>query len=1155
MEDGFPVLSDAFRPHRRSGAGETFKRRSILCAALVLLSLAARSHGVPAFGELFALRQPDGSTIQVRIWGDEFYQVVESLDGYTLVRDPLTREICYARLSADGGELISTGISAGTHLPGSVSIRPHLRLSALAARARSRTVRERRSAKRMAVSSLTTAAGTTALPSGDIRGICVIVDFPDRPGTIAPAEISDFCNQIGYRGYGNNGSVRDYFYDVSGGRLTYSNYVPARYYTAPKSVSYYDDCSADSGERIEELLDGALAWLEREGFDFSQYDSDGDGHIDAVSCFFAGRTECGWLEGLWPQQGWYYGFSADGVRSRKYQICGMGDELRLRTFCHETGHLLCDWPDLYDRDQDSHGVGRYCLMGSWYTSDATNPFEPCAYLKYLSNWATVTVLSTPQTGLSLTAGTNTIFKLPHPELSNEFFLISNRQRSGRDIRLPDSGLAIWHIDEASNNDNQQMTPELHYKVALIQADGRYDLEERQNLGDATDLFGSPFTEWTPFSEPGTRWWAGNKSAFSISNISPSGATMWFDFAVVASPPSAVSDAITVLSSESSTIRLQGLDDYLPDPPAALTYTITSLPRHGTLAGSGQSVIEQAGQALAGPGSTVVYTPHAGYLGADSFRFKVSDGGTPPSGGDSPEATISIEVSRPVYVDDDAPGDPRPGDPARSDPREDGSSEHPFDSIQEAIDQAISTETIIIRPGTYTGAGNRDIDFGGKPVKVRGQGGPEGCLIDCQDLGRGFYFHRGEGPDSVLEGLTIANGFADRGGGIYCTNGSSPTLTRCTLRHNEAQWGGGMRCLESSPTVEGFLFIENTATNTGGGMQNYKSSPHISHCTFTGNVANYGGGMQNHTQSNATLSHCTFKTNHASECGGGVENELCEPVIADCTFRFNTAQWGGGLRNYESHPTVSRCIFVENSATEQGGGIQNNRSHARIEAGEFSKNTAERGGGVRNYESDPTVVNCTFDGNVASDSGGAIESYLSNPTLICCVFRENSARWGGGLCVYGGCSVPVTNCTLVANSASSNGGGICVDEGSSLALSNSILWANAGQASQIVLHSPGSSVTISNSDIEGGWNGAGVRSWNGASPVTNYGWNINLDPDFVNEAEGDLRLSADSPCIDTGDNAAAADIPIDADGNPRIVAGGKPRAGTRVDMGAYEFQGH
>ena len=71
----------------------------------------------------------------------------------------------------------------------------------------------------------------------------------------------------------------------------------------------------------------------------------------------------------------------------------------------------------------------------------------------------------------------------------------------------------------------------------------------------------------------------------------------------------------------------------------------------------------------------------------------------------------------LRVDDNAPGDPGPNNPNLSDPAEDGSAEHPFDTIQEAIDTAIDFDTIIVAEGTYT----ENINFSGKSIFLTSTG--------------------------------------------------------------------------------------------------------------------------------------------------------------------------------------------------------------------------------------------------------------------------------------------------------------------------------------------------------------------------------------------------------------------------------------------------
>jgi len=111
----------------------------------------------------------------------------------------------------------------------------------------------------------------------------------------------------------------------------------------------------------------------------------------------------------------------------------------------------------------------------------------------------------------------------------------------------------------------------------------------------------------------------------------------------------------------------------------------------------------------------------------------------------------------------------------SDTTGDGTAENPFGTIQKGIDTAASGHIVIVRPGRYTGNGNRDIDFRRKAIIVRSENGPESCIIDCNgtqaEPHRGFYFHYGEGPYSKLDGFTITNGYASYGGGIFFTNRS------------------------------------------------------------------------------------------------------------------------------------------------------------------------------------------------------------------------------------------------------------------------------------------------------------------------------------------------------------------------------------------------
>ncbi len=114
-----------------------------------------------------------------------------------------------------------------------------------------------------------------------------------------------------------------------------------------------------------------------------------------------------------------------------------------------------------------------------------------------------------------------------------------------------------------------------------------------------------------------------------------------------SAPTAMAQTVEVNSLESKTINLVAVDDHLPNPPAAVTYVITSLPTHGTLSESGVGQIVTVPYTLSGYGSTVLYSPCQYYGGQDSFTFKANDGGTTPNGGDSNIATVTVNVDKTI----------------------------------------------------------------------------------------------------------------------------------------------------------------------------------------------------------------------------------------------------------------------------------------------------------------------------------------------------------------------------------------------------------------------------------------------------------------------------------------------------------------------------
>lgn len=314
-----------------------------------------------------------------------------------------------------------------------------------------------------------------------------------------------------------------------------------------------------------------------------------------------------------------------------------------------------------------------------------------------------------------------------------------------------------------------------------------------------------------------------------------------------------------------------------------------------------------------------------------------------------------------YVDDDALGDPGPGNPGVSDPLEDGSAAHPFDAIQEAIDAAVTGDTVLVREGTYTGAGNHDMDFGGKRITVRSLAGPETCIIDCQNAGRAFFFQSGETHAAVVDGFTITNGNAGggNGGGIDCTLESAPTIRNCVLLNNAAAaLGAGIACRGvSSAIITRCTFIGNISEGQGGGLSLFLLSDAIvTDCVFIDNSAQWGGAIDC-SGSSPPITNCLCVGNTATLGGGGVYCSGADPTITNCTFTGNASANGGALvlagLVLESYPVLTNCILWNDGPEEIVVGIgEPTITYSCVQGGWT---------GVGNIDADPIFLGETLNG--------------------------------------------------------------------------------------------------------------------------------------------------------------------------------------------------
>lgn len=195
----------------------------------------------------------------------------------------------------------------------------------------------------------------------------------------------------------------------------------------------------------------------------------------------------------------------------------------------------------------------------------------------------------------------------------------------------------------------------------------------------------------------------------------------------------------------------------------------------------------------------------------------------------------------------------------------------YQTIQAAIDASLDGDTVLVADGRYKGEGNKNLDFKGKELTLQSENGPKKCIIDCEDDGRGFYFHNGESEDAFVSGFTITNGrVRDQGGGIYCIN-SSPTIINCiiinniaTSNSNNSQGGGIYLGNAGSATIVNCVIIRNTSNYQGGGIYFYNARPSIINCTITRNIAINGGGIYVRHKPAPTLYNCILWGNTPNE---------------------------------------------------------------------------------------------------------------------------------------------------------------------------------------------------------------------------------------------------------------------------------------------------
>src|SRR3990172_4285305 len=467
-----------------------------------------KGYAVPAAPFIHTLTQNDGATFNAKQWGDESYHGWETEDGYTNVFN-------------EGNSFNENDNSQ----------------------------------------KVVSSSGTVNIPF-------ILINFSNTTATYTKSNFDTLLFGTG------NYSMKDYYNEISYNKFSVSAGPSGvvGWYTASNTHDYYGQNKGGvqgddtwPGDLVYDAVKAADAVV-----DFSKYDMDGDGYVDAANIVHQGTDEAtsGNSTDIWSHR-WslksakYYGQShydeyTTNDKNSKGQYVKVNDytleaekafdgtQETIGVFAHEYGHAL-GLPDLYDTDYSSNGISDWSVMaGGVYNSVAKSGDRPAhmdAWCKYYLGWVTPTSVTGTLANEPVTQAATSadVYKLLSGSPSfGEYFLVENRQKTGFDAGLPGSGLLVWHIDgntianKSSTNEvnNSECYPPSncisnHYGVALIQADGNWDLEKNINEGDVGDPYpGSQNkTSFTDTSSPGSKLYSNLPSSVSITNISASGSTM------------------------------------------------------------------------------------------------------------------------------------------------------------------------------------------------------------------------------------------------------------------------------------------------------------------------------------------------------------------------------------------------------------------------------------------------------------------------------------------------------------------------------------------------------------------------------------------------------------------------------------------------------
>jgi hypothetical protein len=445
---------------------------------------------------------------------------------------------------------------------------------------------------------------------------------------------------------------------------------------------------------------------------------------------------------------------------------------------------------------------------------------------------------------------------------------------------------------------------------------------------------------------------------------------------------------------------------------------------------------------------------------------------------------------------------------------DGSADHT--KLMDAIGAAPDGAVVQACAAVFT----ESLTIDGRDLILRG--GP-GTVLDLGGSARGLTVTSTAGPSHVaVQGFTITNGSASRGGAVLCeeaelsllnvlitasraTEGGGVAATNCVVRltrveldgNSAVQAGGGVHLVGGTVAVDQSRFAANEGGD-GGGLFAQNVEGYVEDSVFEDNSGWTGGGLW--FDAGLRVARNVFARNAARFMGGGFATKFGRGEILDNDIYENTSGndgAGGYTSNFTGH--IAGNFFHENASAEDAGGLRMFHGMALIEDNVFVANVAvEAAGAMKVSHAEGEIRDNTFEDNVAGTVAGAVEidddvSYSTgnvfrrnhagtdgggvhllkprgNIRLDDTVFEHNIADGcGGGIAMEGvAWDVPhvlISQRLLLTGNQAARGGGICV-QGGALELENAVFAGNQGAEDGGGLLVEGADVVLRNAVLYG-----------------------------------------------------------------------------------------